>query len=59
VARFGFRAGGESGQHLALRPILPQVAERRGVTPDTVMHLARYFCGDVEIRLSLQVADDG
>ncbi len=47
---------------LALRVPAPRindiVRERRGVTPDTAMRLARYFGGDAESWLSLQVAYD-
>jgi addiction module HigA family antidote len=34
------------------------VLERRGVTPDTAMRLARYFGGDAESWLNLQQAYD-
>lgn len=34
------------------------VRERRGVTPDTAMRLARYFGGDAESWLNLQQAYD-
>lgn len=34
------------------------VRERRAVTPDTAMRLARYFGGDAQSWLSLQVAFD-
>jgi addiction module HigA family antidote len=34
------------------------VRERRGVSPDTALRLARYFGGDAESWLSLQVAYD-
>jgi len=47
---------------IALRVPAPRindiVRERRGVTPDTAMRLARYFGGDAESWLSLQVAYD-
>ena len=47
---------------MALRVPAPRindiVRERRGVTPDTAMRLARYFGGDAESWLSLQVAYD-
>ncbi|MGH8209007.1 MAG: HigA family addiction module antitoxin [Steroidobacteraceae bacterium] len=34
------------------------VLERRGVTPDTAMRLARYFGGDARSWLNLQTAHD-
>jgi len=34
------------------------VVERRGVTPDTAMRLARYFGGDARSWLNLQTAHD-
>lgn len=34
------------------------VRERRGVTPDTAMRLARYFGGDTKSWLNLQIAYD-
>ena len=34
------------------------VLERRGVTPDTALRLARYFGGDAQSWLNLQVAYD-
>lgn len=34
------------------------VRERRGVTPDTAMRLARYFGGDARSWLNLQIAYD-
>lgn len=34
------------------------VLERRGVTPDTAMRLARYFGGDARSWLNLQAAHD-
>ena len=34
------------------------VAERRGITPDTALRLARYFGGDAETWLNLQLAFD-
>jgi addiction module HigA family antidote len=34
------------------------VLERRGVTPDTAMRIARYFGGDARSRLNLQAAHD-
>ena len=47
---------------LALRVPAPRindiVRERRAVTPDTAMRLARYFGGDAESWLALQVAYD-
>jgi len=47
---------------IALRVPAPRindiVRERRGVTPDTAMRLARYFGGDAESWLSLQLAYD-
>jgi len=47
---------------LALRVPAPRindiVRERRGVTPDTAMRLARYFGGDTESWLALQLAFD-
>ena len=47
---------------LALRVPAPRindiVRERRGVTPDTAMRLARYFGGDAESWLALQLAFD-
>ena len=47
---------------LALRVPAPRindiVRERRGVTPDTALRLARYFGGDAESWLALQVAHD-
>ena len=47
---------------LALRVPAPRindvVRERRAVTPDTAMRLARYFGGDAESWLNLQVAYD-
>jgi addiction module HigA family antidote len=45
---------------LALRVAAPRindiVLERRAVTPDTALRLARYFGGDAESWMSLQVA---
>lgn len=47
---------------VALRVPAPRindiVRERRGVSPDTALRLARYFGGDAESWLSLQVAYD-
>jgi len=47
---------------MALRVPAPRineiVRERRGVTPDTALRLARYFGGDAESWLALQVAHD-
>ena len=47
---------------MALRVPAPRindiVRERRAVTPDTAMRLARYFGGDAESWLALQVAYD-
>lgn len=47
---------------VALRVPAPRinelVRERRGVTPDTALRLARYFGGDAESWLALQVAHD-
>ena len=47
---------------VALRVPAPRindiVRERRGVTPETALRLARYFGGDAESWLSLQVAYD-
>lgn len=47
---------------VALRVPAPRindiVRERRAVTPDTAMRLARYFGGDAESWLNLQVAHD-
>lgn len=47
---------------VALRVPAPRindiVRERRAVTPDTAMRLARYFGGDAESWLALQVAYD-
>jgi addiction module HigA family antidote len=47
---------------VALRVPAPRindiVRERRAVTPDTAMRLARYFGGDAESWLALQVAHD-
>ena len=47
---------------VALRVPAPRindiVRERRAVTPDTAMRLARYFGGDAESWLNLQVAYD-
>jgi addiction module HigA family antidote len=47
---------------MALRVPAPRinelVRERRGVTPDTALRLARYFGGDAESWLALQVAYD-
>jgi len=47
---------------LALRVPAPRindvVRERRGVSPDTALRLARYFGGDAESWLALQVAHD-
>jgi len=47
---------------VALRVPAPRindiVRERRGVSPDTALHPARYFGGDAESWLSLQVAHD-
>ena len=47
---------------VALRVPAPRindiVRERRAVTPDTAMRLARYFGGDAESWLSLQLAFD-
>lgn len=34
------------------------VLERRGLTPDTAMRLARYFGGDARSWLNLQIAHD-
>lgn len=34
------------------------VREKRGVTPDTAMRLARYFGGDARSWLNLQIAHD-
>ena len=34
------------------------VRERRGITPDTAMRLARYFGGDARSWLNLQIAYD-
>ena len=34
------------------------VLERRGITPDTAMRLARYFGGDARSWLNLQIAYD-
>lgn len=34
------------------------VLERRGITPDTAMRLARYFGGDAQSWLNLQIAYD-
>jgi addiction module HigA family antidote len=47
---------------MALRVPAPRindiVRERRGVTPDTALRLARYFGGDAESWMGLQVAHD-
>ncbi|MEO8198672.1 MAG: HigA family addiction module antitoxin [Thermoanaerobaculia bacterium] len=47
---------------MALRVPAPRindiVRERRSVTPDTALRLARYFGGDAESWLALQVAHD-
>ena len=47
---------------VALRVPAPRinelVRERRGVTPDTALRLARYFGGEAESWLALQVAYD-
>ncbi|MEW6168741.1 MAG: HigA family addiction module antitoxin [Pseudomonadota bacterium] len=47
---------------MALRVPAPRindiVLERRAVTPDTAMRLARYFGGDAQSWLNLQVAYD-
>lgn len=47
---------------MALRVPAPRindiVRERRGVSPDTALRLARYFGGDAESWLALQVAYD-
>jgi addiction module HigA family antidote len=47
---------------MALRVPAPRindiVRERRGVSPDTALRLARYFGGDAESWLGLQVAHD-
>ena len=47
---------------MALRVPAPRindiVRERRGVSPDTALRLARYFGGDAESWLALQVAHD-
>lgn len=47
---------------IALRVPAPRindiVRERRAVTPDTALRLARYFGGDAESWLNLQVAYD-
>jgi addiction module HigA family antidote len=47
---------------LALRVPAPRindiVRERRGVSPDTALRLARYFGGDAESWMALQVAHD-
>lgn len=47
---------------MALRVPAPRindiVRERRGVTPDTALRLARYFGGDPESWLTLQLAYD-
>jgi len=42
-----------------MRPVHPDVVrERRGVTADTAMRLARYFGGDARSWLNLQAAYD-
>jgi len=47
---------------MALRVPAPRIHDivrgRRGVTPDTALRLARYFGGDAESWLALQVAHD-
>lgn len=47
---------------MALRVPAPRindiVRERRGVTPDTALRLARYFGGDAESWMALQVTHD-
>jgi addiction module HigA family antidote len=47
---------------MALRVPAPRIndlaRERRGVTPDTALRLARYFGGDAESWLALQLAYD-
>lgn len=47
---------------LALRVPAPRindiVRERRGITPDTALRLARYFGGDAQSWLNLQTAFD-
>jgi addiction module HigA family antidote len=47
---------------IALRVPAPRINDivrgRRGVTPDTALRLARYFGGDAESWLSLQVTYD-
>ncbi|MDF3838952.1 HigA family addiction module antitoxin [Cupriavidus basilensis] len=44
--------------HVTAARINDIVRERRGITPDTAMRLARYFGGDAESWLNLQQAYD-
>jgi addiction module HigA family antidote len=44
--------------HVTANRINDIVLERRGVTPDTALRLARYFGGDAESWLNLQQAYD-
>ncbi|MDW3688291.1 HigA family addiction module antitoxin [Cupriavidus sp. CV2] len=44
--------------HVTAARINDIVRERRGITPDTAMRLARYFGGDAESWLNLQLAYD-
>ena len=58
----GNRPAEEHALAVALRVTAPRindiVRERRAVTPDTAMRLARYFGGDAESWLNLQLAFD-
>jgi addiction module HigA family antidote len=44
--------------HVTAARINDIVRERRGITPDTALRLARYFGGDAETWLNLQQAFD-
>ncbi len=44
--------------HVTAARINDLVRERRGITPDTAMRLARYFGGDAESWLNLQQSYD-
>jgi addiction module HigA family antidote len=44
--------------HVTAARINDIVRERRGVTPDTALRLARYFGGDAESWLNLQLSYD-
>lgn len=47
-----------SALHVPQSRILGIVRERRAVTPDTALRLARYFGGDAQSWMNLQVAFD-